>query len=108
MVQSGLLLALLLFSRFLGLSWRRSAFGIALGLAVLTSLDLAMFALRAAFTSEAAAEFLDLLITGTYFICVLIWIGYLLSPELEPASPTVVSGDEVETWNTELQHLLRD
>src|SRR5208282_2310320 len=33
MVQCGLLLALLLFSRFLGLTWRRPAFGIALGLA---------------------------------------------------------------------------
>jgi len=107
MVQSGLLLALLLFSRFLGLSWRRSAFGIALGLAVLTSLDLAMFALRAAFTSEAAANFLDLLITGTYLVCVSIWIGYLLAPELEVASPTVVAHDEVETWNRELQQFLK-
>ena len=61
MVQSGLLLSLLLFSRFLGLSWRRLAFGIALGLAVLTSLDLAMFALRAEFTSAVAGilEFAD-------------------------------------------------
>ena len=109
MVQSGLLLALLLFSRFLGLSWRRPAFGITLGLAVLTSLDLAMFTLRAEFASEVAAEFLDLLITGTYFICVSIWIGYLRAPEFEPAaSLAVVPPDEVETWNTELQHLLRD
>ena len=107
MVQSGLLLALLLFSRFLGLSWRRSAFGIALGLAVLTSLDLAMFALRAALTSEAAANFLDLLITGTYLACVSTWIGYLLAPELELASPTVVAHDEVETWNRELQQFLK-
>jgi len=33
------------------------AFGIALGLAALTSADLATFALRAAFTSEAARRF---------------------------------------------------
>jgi hypothetical protein len=108
MVQSGLLLALLLFSRFLGLSWRGPAFGITLGLGVLTSVDLAMFALRAEFASAAAAVYLNLLTTGTYLVCVLIWIGYLLAPELEPASLTVVPHDEVETWNTELQHLLRD
>jgi hypothetical protein len=108
MVQCGLLLTLLLFSRFLGVSWRRSAFGVALGLGVLTSVDLAMFALRAEFTSEVGAEFLDLLITGTYLVCVSIWIGYLLAPEVEPASLTVVTHDEVEIWNTELQHLLRD
>ena len=59
MVQSGLLLSLLLFSRFLGLSWRRPAFGIALGLGVLTSVYLAIYALRAEFTSEVAAGFLE-------------------------------------------------
>ena len=106
-VQSGLLLSLLLFSSFLGLSWRRPAFGIALGLGVLTSADLAMFALRAAFTSEASLRFLDLLMTATYLVCVSIWIGYLLAPELEPASLTVVPPDEVETWNREFQHFLQ-
>ena len=108
MVQCGLLISLLLFSRFLGLSWRRPAFGIALGLGILTSVDLANSALRAEFTSAVAADFLDLLITGTYLVCVSIWIGYLLAPEPEPASLAVVPHDEVETWNTELQHLLRD
>lgn len=107
-VQGGLLLALLLFSRFLGLSWRRSAFGIALGLAVLTSLDLATFALRAAFTTDAARGLLNLFITGAYLICVLIWIGYLLVPESELASLTIIPHDEVETWNTELQRLLEE
>jgi hypothetical protein len=107
MVQSGLLLSLLLFSRFLGLSWRRPAFGIALGLGVLTSVYLANYALRAEFTGEVAAGFLTLLTTGTFLVCVSIWIGYLLAPEPKPASLTVVPHDEVETWNTELQHLLK-
>jgi hypothetical protein len=108
MVQCGLLLSLLLFSRFLGLSWRRPAFGIALGLGILTSVDLAVYAVRAGFAPGVGAEFLNLLTTGTYLVCVLIWIGYLLAPELQPVSLTAVSRDEVETWNTELQHLLKD
>jgi len=107
MVQCGLLLSLLLFSRFLGLSWRRPAFGIALGFGVLTSVDLAFSALRAEFASDVAREFLNLLITGTYLVCVLIWIGYSLAPELELASPKDVPPDEVETWNRELQQLLK-
>jgi hypothetical protein len=109
MVQCGLLLALLLFSRFLGLSWRRPAFGVALGLGVLTSVDLAYSALRAEFTGRVGAEFLNLLVTGTYLVCVSTWIGYLLAPELKPASLTVVphDNDEVETWNRELQQLLK-
>jgi hypothetical protein len=106
-VQSGLLLALLLFSRFLGLSWRPHAFGIALGLGVLTGADLATFALRAAFTSKGAVMVLELLITASYLVCVSIWIGYLLAPELEPASVAVVPRDEVETWNREFQQFLK-
>lgn len=108
MVQCGMLLSLLLFSRFLGLSWRRSAFGITLGLGILTSVDLATSALRAEFTGDITREFLNLMITGASFICVLIWIGYLLAPEPEPASLAALPHDEVETWNTEFQHLLRD
>ncbi len=106
-VQCGLLLSLLLFSRFLGLSWRRPAFGITLGLGVLTSVDLAIYALRAEFSNGVWIPYLNLVRTGTYLICVLIWIGYSLAPELEPASLTVVPRDEVETWNKELQQLLR-
>jgi hypothetical protein len=107
MVQCGLLLSLLLFSRFLGLSWRRPTFGIALGLGVVSSVDLATYALRAEFSSATWVPYLNLGIAGTYLVCVSIWIGYLLAPELEPASLTVVSRDEVETWNAELQHLER-
>jgi len=107
MVQCGLLLALLL-SRFLGLPWRRPAFGITLGLGILTSVDLATYALRAEFTSRVGAELLNLLITGTYLVCVSIWIGYLLAPEARPVSLAVLPRDEVETWNREFQHLLKD
>jgi hypothetical protein len=107
MVQCGLLLSLLLFSRFLGLSWRRLAFGITLGLGASASVDLAIYALRAEFISQRWTEFLNLLSTGTDLVCVLIWIGYVLAPEHTPASPTVFPDDEVNTWNRELQQLLR-
>lgn len=108
LVQCGLLLSLLLFSRFLGLSWRRPAFGITLGLGILTTVDLAIRAVRTEFSSGAWVPYLDLLATGTYLICVSIWIGYLLVPETKLASLTVVPHDEVETWNREFQQLLRD
>ncbi len=108
MVQCGLLLSLLLLSRFLGLSWRRQAFGITLGLGILSSVDLAVYAVRAEFSSGVWVPYLNLLRTGTYLVCVLTWIGYLLLPELEPASLAVLPRDEVEIWNTEFQHLLRD
>ncbi len=91
MVQCGLLLSLLLFSRFLGLSWRRPTFGIALGIGVLTSVELAIRAVRTEFSSEVWMPYLDLLGTGSFLICVSIWIGFLLAPEVISAPLTVVS-----------------
>jgi hypothetical protein len=116
MVQSGLLLSLLLFSRFLGVTWRRQSFGIALGLAVLTSANFAIYALRAEFTGTAAAIFLNLLLVGTDFASVSIWIAYSWAPASITGGPDDTGGphdmgvppDEVDTWNTELGHLLRD
>src|SRR5208337_2007821 len=113
MVQCGLLLSLLLFSRFLGASWRRPAFGITFGLGILTSVDLAIRAVRAEFSSDVWMQYSNLLITGTYLVCVSIWAGYLLAPEVDPASlalvphGAVIPHDEVETWNRELQQFLR-
>jgi hypothetical protein len=107
MAQCGLLLALLLLSRFVGVSWHRPAFGITLGLGILTSVDLAIYALRAEFAGNSLVPYLDFMRTGTYLICVLIWIGYLLAPEPQQASLTVASSDEVETWNRELRHLVK-
>ncbi|MGA3088941.1 MAG: hypothetical protein ABSD75_10030 [Terriglobales bacterium] len=112
MIQSGLLLCLLLSSRYLGLSWRRPALGITLGLGILTSVDLAIYAVRAGLSSNAWGLYLDLLRTSTYFVCISIWIGGFLAPEPEPASIAVIPHDviphdEVETWNKEFRHLLR-
>ncbi len=107
MVQTGLLLSLLLFSRFLGLSWRRHAFGITLGLGIMTSVHLATYALSAEFASWNWTRFLNFILTGTYFVSASIWTRYLLVPELKPIPVTVVPDEEVETWNKELQHLLR-
>jgi hypothetical protein len=105
-VQCGLLLSLLLFSRFVGVSWRRPAFGIALGLALLTSVDVAASALRVDFSSDVSRGILNLVITSASLVCVSIWIRYLVAPEPKPASVTVVSRDEAETWNRELQQWL--
>ncbi|MFY9559029.1 MAG: hypothetical protein WAQ52_02230 [Terriglobales bacterium] len=106
-IQSGLLVFLLGFARFFGLSWRGCAFGIALGLGVLSSVDLATSAIRAQVASEEWARALNLLTTGSYLICALIWLGYLLAPERKPSILSNVSRDEVDDWSQELQRWLR-
>ena len=107
MVQCGLLLSLFLLSRFLGLSWRRLAFGITLGFGILACVDLAASALRTEFTSNAARDLLNLLTMSTYLVCVLIWLRYLVASEAEAAPPPVLPpNNEVEIWNKALQQFL--
>ena len=106
MIQCGVMLFLLCFSRFFGLSRRNYAFGIALGLGILATADLATFALRAEL-AESWTPFLNSLTSGSYLICVLVWLGYLLAPERKPVLITSVSPKDLEDWNSELQQLLR-
>ncbi len=107
-VQSGTLLFILLLARFLGVTWRRPTFGIVLGLGIVTSVELIVRAIRAEVSSTIWVPYLDLFTTGTYAVSVSIWIRYLLAPESNPVSVAVLPRDEVATWNTELQHLLKD
>jgi hypothetical protein len=106
MIQSGLLLFLLCFSRFLGLSRRNYAFGIAVGLGILATADLAIFALRAEL-AESWTPLLNTVTAGSYLACVLVWMGYLLAPERQPALLSSVSAKDLKDWNSELQQLLR-
>jgi len=105
-VQCGLLVFLMCFSHLLALSWRSFAFGIALGVGVLSSIDIAAYAIRAQGVSEEWARALNLLTTGSYLICSLIWFGYILAPERKSSVVASVSGDEVDNWNRELQRWL--
>jgi hypothetical protein len=107
MVQSGFLLFLIFLCSILGLSWRRPVFGIALGLGVIASVDLGVFAVRAAFSSNAWVTHLDLITTVTYLVCVSIWIGYVVAPEPSSAALMTMSDEELKVWNKEFQHLLR-
>ncbi len=107
MVQSGFLLFLIFLRSFLGLSWRRPVFGIALGLGVIASTDLGIYAVRAAFSSAAWVPYLDLIRTVTYMVCVSIWIGYVVVPEPSFAPSTTMSDEELRVWNKEFQRFFR-
>jgi hypothetical protein len=105
-LQCGLLLCLLLFSSYFQLSWRNPVFGIALGLGIFASVDLAAAAFLAQFMLGNSV--VDALTMGTYHVCVLLWMFYLLAPERSPQyTLESVPEHDLETWNQELQRLLR-
>jgi hypothetical protein len=104
-LQCGLLVGLFLFSSQLGLSWRSHVFGIALGVGIKASADLAASAIRSQMGFLYYRQ-LDYVVMATYHCCVLIWIFYLFAPERSYA-PKALPQHDLETWNLELERLLK-
>jgi len=108
-LQIGLLLFLFVFSRYLGVSWRSRAFGIALGFGILASVTLATTAIRSQVepvVRSGVSDIIDLINEGALLSCNLIWLGYLLGFESTPLPPPRLPDDDLGPWNQELRRLL--
>ena len=105
-IQCGLLVFLLLLARFLRFSWRSYVFGIALGMGLFASVQLATTAIRAHLGVAAAPEFFDLLSMATYHCCVLFWIVVLYLPQEKATRVSALPMDGLAQWNEALQQLL--
>jgi len=105
-VQGGLLFLLFVLASFLGLRWPRHAWGIALGFAVFTGVNLAIFTLLAQFgiISQDALS----LISGAGFDCaVFIWLLTIYAKESEHRFEHRVRSWDIDSWNRTLLDLLR-
>ena len=106
-LQCGLLISLLLFSRYFSLSWGSPAVGIALGLGTFASVSLAASSIRL-HLGLFSVHALDIFTMATYHLCVLIWMFYLLRPER--ATSYVLNPlpkHDLDVWNNELQRLVQ-
>jgi hypothetical protein len=107
LVQSGLLVFLFLFCAYFRLSFRSYAYGIAMGLGIFASVDLASAALRVWTGVVAAGSYtVDFVTMATYHCCVLIWLVYLWAPETAGQPVRVLPDHNLEQWNAEMQRLL--
>jgi hypothetical protein len=107
-MQCGLMLGLFLFSAYLGLSWRSHVFGIALGMGIFASVELAASAFLSQ-TGYTYTTYVNYVTMGTYHLCVLIWAFYLLAPERSPrykVKVKTVPEHDLESWNRELQRFI--
>ena len=104
-VRGGLLLLLFLFSSYVGLRWKRFAFGIAVGLGVHISVELVTFALRTQL-GLLGKPILSLISAAAYNCSVFIWLAYLLSPEPAMRPAKLPARLELEGWNQALLELL--
>lgn len=78
LVQCGLILFLLLFARFLGVSKRQQNFGIALGFGLFASVELVLFALHSG--GYLDVQLMGLINTTMYDLAIWVWLGYALAP----------------------------
>jgi hypothetical protein len=103
--QCGLVIFLFIFSQYFNLSWRSNGFGIALGLGIFVSVELATSAVWFV-RGSIGNTYVDLITMGTYHCCVLIWLFYLWTPERKPVC-TIESlpQHDLNAWNRELQGL---
>lgn len=78
MVQFGLILFLILFSRFLGVSRRQVSFGIALGFGLFAGTELMLLAMHAGGLVHQGN--IDLIYMLSYIAAILVWLAYSFSP----------------------------
>jgi hypothetical protein len=76
-VQLGLILFLLLFSRFLGVSWKQVSFGISLGFGLFAGVELLLYALNSGgFVKQGLLNVINM---ATFNLAIFVWLGYSLS-----------------------------
>jgi hypothetical protein len=100
-VQLGLILFLVLFSRFLGVSKKQISFGISLGFGLFAGVDLLMYALNSGgFVRQGIFNLINM---SAYNLAILIWGGYSLSRM--PVRATAVNHLQTQRWEQSLADL---
>jgi hypothetical protein len=102
-IQVGLVLFLLVFSKYLGVSWRQHSFGIALGFGAYAAVELAIVALK---VGQLISQLTLDMVNMTAYNCALgVWLIYALSrcPGRE-VSANLLRPQRWEQSLTDLQH----
>ena len=104
-VQVGLLSLLFVLAGFLHLRWPHRVFGIALGLALFTSVELAAVSLRS-HTGMALQQTFTVLKPLSFVLAQAVWMAYFALPERLPAAESSPAST-MEGWDLALAELLR-
>ncbi len=97
-IQCGLILFLLVFSKHLGVSWKQNSFGIALGFGFYAAVELGTFALFS--SGRESGRMVAILTAGAYCSSIGMWLGYaLLKPFPREISANLLAP---QRWNQSL------
>jgi hypothetical protein len=105
LMEIGLLLTLLLFARALRVSWHGFATGVALGLAVVASTELAASPLISVLGASHFVS-IDLIRLAALHVCAVVWVVYSFLPERgRKVSRSSVQKLDLDLWNGELERI---
>ena len=105
-IQVGMVLFLLFFARYLGVTRRQHSFGIALGFGAFASVELALIASWAGYRLSDVS--MSLVNMGAYNCTLLIWLAYTLMKNApREATATLLRPQRWEQSLTDIQHPLQ-
>ena len=104
-LEVGLLGFVFFFAGIFGLHWRQYLFGIALGLGIFTAVDLVGIAMRLQF-GVMTNPVLGVIRTISFNSSMVIWVGYLLAPELATSPAEMPKRAQLEQWNNAIMELI--
>lgn len=101
-VQCGLILFLLVFSRYLGVTWKQQSFGIALGFGGFAGIELAMATLNVSGRLDHGTKDLGIMIS--YNCAILVWLAYaFMKAQARANSATLLTSQRWEQSLTDLR-----
>lgn len=101
LIQCGLILFLLVFSQYLGVSWKQHSFGVVLGFGGYASIELAGNALHSG--GQISTPFNGFMNALAYSLAILTWVGYAIfkAPDTRAAAAAFAS----QRWEQSLTDL---
>ncbi len=104
-IELGCVVFLFVFSGVFGLHWRQWMFGIALGLGILVASKLLVVTMLP-YANRAMIQVWYTVSAASYDIALLVWVGYLFSPERAVASSELPQHSQLEQWNQAILELI--
>ena len=105
-INLGLLVVLILFTRALAVSWKSLPAGVVLGFGISSTVEMIASALISVL-GKAGYVNLDYLRMGAYHACVLVWLVYTIrADDSEQPKRGRLQNSELEFWNQELQRMV--
>ncbi len=102
-IQVGLILFLLVFSKYVGISWKHYSFGVSLGFGSFAAVELLAVAMTASLRISSEAG--DLANVVCYNLCILIWFTYaLLKSPVRESTNTLLKSQRWDHSLADLQH----